>query len=268
MIFQKNLPFTNVAANSVASLELPIGMTYERLYLVLGGTTFTKALITNIRLKLNGKIFWEMSATELELIQAYKSATLGVTYAMIDFTEMEAKTLGGQYVGSIGTGAGVTSFVVEVTIGAATAPTLESYSVVSPPTPLGFINAMLKHTVTFAAAGTFPVVPPHGAEAGFLIKRVYFMPATATNLTDIEIKKNGLVIYEKNDFDISEMLQLSYGRTATAAESMYVYDTILNKDMKQILDTSNAQSLQYNLTVAAADAVTIYTDCLALLGNV
>jgi Viral coat protein P2 N-terminal domain len=56
MLLVKNVPFTNVVGTGTATVNLPVGMSYNKIILALGGTTFTKSMITGIRVKLNGKI--------------------------------------------------------------------------------------------------------------------------------------------------------------------------------------------------------------------
>lgn len=65
MLFVKNLPFTNVVANGIATVSLPVGMSYNRIILALGGT-FTKAMITNVKVRLNGKVVFENTGSRLE----------------------------------------------------------------------------------------------------------------------------------------------------------------------------------------------------------
>jgi hypothetical protein len=263
MLTIKNLPFLGVVGDGVASLELPIGMTYNRIYLKLGGTTFAKSNISRIVLKINGKIFFDISGTNLDLLNDYKGMGLGADYLCLDFIEAKAKTVGGQYIGAIGTLEGVTSFIMEVTISGATAPTLESWSEVSSPAPMGLISTLISHTATYAAAGEFPLVLPHGKEAGLLIQRVLFYH---TNMTELEVKKNGVVIFESMPIAVNSQIQTGYGRTPQAG--LYVYDTIINNDVFQVLDTTNAQSLSYNITVSASDTITVLTEAIADLSKI
>ena len=257
MIIKKNLPFFNVVGDGVASLELPLGMTYHRIALELGGT-FTKAMITNIVAKLNGKIFYEITGSRLDSINKFRGLTDSTHYLTIDFTEPNAKTLGGMNIGAIGTAEGVRSFTLEITIAGATAPTLDSYSMLTEPQSLGLIYGLISHPVTFSATGKYPVVLPHGVEAKHLIKRVYFFH---TNMTTLEVKKNGLLVYEDMASAISEYLNEEYGNTWQSG--LYVYNPVINRDMSRVLRTDNAQSLQFNVTVSAADTVNIYNNVLA-----
>lgn len=255
MITVKNLPFFNVVASGVASLELPLGMTFNRIILKLGGTAFTKAMITKIVAKLNGKNFFEITGAYLDKINTYRGLTANAAYLTIDFNEPFAKTVGGMYAGAIGTAQGVNSFTLEVTIAGATAPTLESWSMISEPQALGLINALVSHPATFSAAGKFPIVLPHGPNAGHLIERVHFFH---TNMTALEVKKNGLLIFEEMAIAINEFIQTEYKHVPQTG--LYVYDPIVAHDLARVVDTANAQSLQFNVTVSAADTVNIYAE--------
>jgi len=263
MITVKNLPFLGVADDGVASLELPVGMTYNRIYVKLGGTTFAKSNISRIVLKMNGKIFYDISGANLALLNSYKDMNMGTNFFCIDFIEDKAKTVGGQYIGAIGTLDGVTSFIMEITISGATDPTLESWSEVSSPMPLKLISSLISHTATYAAAGEFPLVLPHGKEAGLLIQRVLFFHS---NMTELEVKKNGVIIFESMPTAVNSQIQTCYGRVPQTG--LYVFDTIINNDVKQVLDTSNAQSLSYNITVSASDTVTVLTEAIADLSKI
>lgn len=260
MIVKKNLPFFNVTATGVASLELEKGYTYHRIILKLGGTTFTKAMITRIVGKINGKIFYDITGSYLDAINKYKGIADDASYLTIDFTEPNAKTVGGMATGAIGTSQGVKSFTLEVTISGATAPTLESWAMVSEPKPLGLIHGIVSHPVTFSAAGKFPITLPHGPEAAHLIKRVHFFHS---NMTSLEVKKNGLVIFEEMATAINEFIQEEYGKAPQTG--LYAYDPCINNDFSRVLDTSNAQTLQFNTTVSAADTVNVYVEAIGII---
>ena len=77
----------------------------------------------------------------------------------------------------------------------------------------------------------------------------------------LEVKKNGLLVYEDMASAISEYLNEEYGNTWQSG--LYVYNPVINRDMSRVLRTDNAQSLQFNVTVSAADTVNIYNNVLA-----
>lgn len=261
MILQKMLPFFNVVANGVATLSVPLGMTVERIVMVLGGTAFTKAMMTDIKLKLNGKVFYQTTGSRLDSINKYKGIFDAAGFLTLDFTEIFARDEVGQSVGAIGTADGVNSFTIEVTIAGATAPTLESYAQLSGPKKLGVISKMLHYPATFSAGGKFPIVLPYGQNGGSLIKRVHFFH---NNMTGLEVKKNGLVIHESTKA-INEFIQQENKKVPQAG--VYTYDAIVDNNQSGMLVTVDARSMEWNVTLSAADTVNVYVEYLDTLNN-
>lgn len=266
MELKKNLPFFNVVASGTASLDIDdLGPTYHAILLELGGTSFTKAHITSIIAKLNGKPFFTIDGTNLQAINDYKSYDSDVSYLMIDFAEWANKTIGGNLLGSIVTAKGISKFSLQVTISGATAPTLESYSLVSPLVPgaeqvSDLICGMISHPINLGAAGKFPIVLPYGPEAGHLIKRVYFF---SNYITELEVKRNGVPIHGDMGANANDYFQTYFKRTPQAG--LYVYDAVMTKDFTQMLDTSKAQTLLFNITVSQATTVDVYLEAIGKL---
>lgn len=261
MLLTKNLPFLNVVASGVASLQLPLGMTYERIVLVLGGTTFTKAMMTDIKVKLNGKVILQSTGSRMDTINKYKGIFDAAGFLTIDFTEIKARDEVGQSVGAIPTAGNVSNFTIEITIAGATAPTLESYSQLSGPRSMGTVCKMLHFPATFSAGGKFPIQLPYGKNGGALFKRVHFFGATVTGL---EVKKNGLVIHESTEA-INEFIQKEFGRVPQA--DVYTYDAIVEGNSSQLLVTADATSMEWNVTVSGSGTVDVQVEMLDLLQN-
>ncbi|HYD63321.1 MAG TPA: major capsid protein P2 [Noviherbaspirillum sp.] len=257
----KNLPFFNVVATGVATLALPLGMTYERIILALGGTAFTKAMITDLKVKLNGKPIWQTTGPRLDALNKYRGMATDASHLVLDFTEIYARDEVGQSLGAIGTAEGVGSFTLEVTITGATAPTLESWAVLSGPKKLGAIAKITSYNVPLAAAGKFPIALPYGKDGGSIIKRVGFFNA---NMTELEVKKNGLVIHDSTKA-INEFFQTENNKVPQAG--LYVADFIVDNNMSGMLVTADAQSMQWNVTVSAADVITVQIEHIDMLGN-
>lgn len=260
MLLVKNLPFLNVVADGVASLQLPCSMTYERIVLVLGGTAFTKAMMTDIKVKLNGKVIIQTTGSRLDAINKYKGIFDAAGFLTIDFTEVKARDEVGQSIGAITT-AGQSNFTIEVTIAGATAPTLESYSIQSGPRTLGVIEKILHYPVTFSAGGKFPIQLPYGKSGGALFKRVFLHGATVTGL---EVKKNGLVIHDSVTA-INEFIQKEYGRVPQA--NVYTFDSIVEGNLSQALVTADASSMEWNVTVSGAGTIDVQVEMLDQLAN-
>lgn len=263
MLLVHNSPFTNVQPNGMATLSLPIGMSFNKLILVLGGTTFTKSMITLINVKLNGKIIYQETGSRLDSINQYRGLAANANYLTLDFTEPRAKTMIEQYVGNINTATKVSSLTVEVTIAGATAPTLDSYSEVGPPAALGVIAKHIPFTQSFAAAGKFPMKLIDITNRGGIIKRVHM--AHGGNLTQLEVKKNGIVIWDNVPTATTTFYQGDFGKTAQT--NIYSYDPCADNNYANAVKTADATSLEFNPTFSAADTVTAIVEVLDLLGN-
>jgi len=262
MLLIKNLPFTNVVANGVASVSLPVGMSYNRIFLQLGGT-FTKAMITDLKVRLNGKVILQNTGTRLDLINTYRGRAVSASFLCLDFCEPKAKLMSEQYVGNLNTASGVSSLTIEVTISGATSPTLDSWSELGPPAPLGVVAKQIPFTTSFGGSGKFPQKLIDIANRGAIIKRVHF--AHGGNVTALEVKKNGIVIHDNVTTAVNSFYQADYGKTAQT--NLYTYDPCLDDNFTNAIKTQDATSIEFNVTTSAADTCTAVLEVLDLLGN-
>ncbi len=262
MLFVKNLPFTNVVANGVASVSLPVGMSYNRIILALGGT-FTKAMITNLKVRLNGKVIMENTGSRLDLMNTYRGMGVSATYLVIDFTEPRAKDMAEQFIGNLNTAQGVSSLTLEVTIAGATSPTLDSYSELAPPAPLGVIAKQILFTSSFGGAGKFGFKLIDIANKGAVIKRVHF--AHGGNMTALEVKKNGIVIFDNILTAVNTFNHLDYKKVAQT--NLYTFDPCNDDNYANAIKTADMVSLEFNPTFSASDTVTAVVEALDVLGN-
>jgi len=263
MLLIKNLPFTNVVANGVATVSLPIGMSYNRIFLALGGTTFTKSMITDIKVRLNGKVIFQNTGSRLDSINTYRKRGVASNFLVLDFTEPDAKDMGEQFIGNINTAQGVSSLTMEITIAGATAPTLDSYAEVGPPAPLGVLAKQILFTTSFGGSGKFPFKLIDVANRGAIIKRVHF--AHGGNVSALEVKKNGIVIHDNIPTAVNSFYQADYNKTAQS--NIYTYDPCLDNNYTNAVKTQDMVSLEFNLTTSAADTVVAVVEALDLLGN-
>lgn len=263
MLLVKNLPFTNVVATGVATASLPVGMSYNKIILELGGTTFTKSMITGIKVRVNGKVIWDAIGSRLDLINQYRGLAANAAYLTIDFSEPRAKLMSEQYLGNLNTAQGVSSVTLEVTIAGATAPTLNSYSELGPPQPLGVLAKHIPFTSSFGGAGKFAMKLIDLANRGAVIKRVHF--AHGGNLTALEVKKNGIVIHDNISQALLTFYQGEYQRTAQA--NLYSFDPCADGNFTNAVKTADMLSMEFNPTFSAADTVTAVIESLDLLGN-
>ncbi len=267
----KLLPFNNVVATGLATLDLSnlLGYTIERMTFQLGGTAFTKAMITSVQLKANGKVIWDSTGSRRDSAMQYRGITASATFFVIDFSEIRSKTENGQSLGALDTTAGVSNLKLEVQIAGATAPTLQGYAEVSRPqisaaeAPFrGLISKVHSSTLTIGAAGTFSVPVPHLSpqDGGSIFKRIAFFSA---NMSGLLIKKNGIVIEESikalNDYN-----QTEYKKTPQAG--LYMFDAIIDDNQSQCLNTRDAQTMEVLATFSAGETITIEVEVLEPLG--
>lgn len=263
MLLVKNLPFNNVAAAGVASVSLPVGMSYNRIILALGGGAFTKAMITNIKVRLNGKVILENTGSRLDLINSYKGLASSAGFLVLDFTEPRAKDMAEEFVGNINTAQGVSSLTMEITIAGATTPTLDSYSELAPPAPLGVLAKQIQFVSSFGGSGKFAMKLIDIANKGGIVKRVHF--AHGGNMTALEVKKNGIVIFDNILTAVNTFYQADYQKTAQT--NLYTFDPCLDNNYANAIRTADMVSLEFNPTFSSADTVTAVLEVLDVLGN-
>lgn len=263
MLLIKNLPFTNVVASGVATASLPVGMSYNRILLRLGGGAFTKSMITDIKVRMNGKVIYQNTGTRLDLINTYRGRAVNAAFIVIDFTEPNAKKMDEQFIGNLNTAQGVSSLTIEVTISGATTPTLESFSEVGPPAQLGVVAKQLLFTTSVGGSGKFPFKLIDVANRGAIIKRVHF--AHGGNVTELEVKKNGVVIHDNIPTAVNSFYQLDYKKVAQT--NLYTYDPCLDDNYTNAIKTQDMVSLEFNVTTSGADTITACLEVLDLLGN-
>jgi hypothetical protein len=263
----KLLPFNNVIATGLATLDLSnlLGYAIERLILNLGGTAFTKAMMTSIQLKANGKVIYDTSGSRLDARNQYRGITANANFLTLDFAEIRSKTELGQNLGAIDTTAGITSLKLEIQISGATAPTLQGWAETNRPQvdqaqapTRNLIAKVHNSTITIGAAGTFSLPVPHidVSAGGSIFKRIAFFSA---NMTGLVMKKNGIVIEDSikalNDFNQGEYRKVPQ-------PSLYVFDPIVDDNQSQILNTRDAQTMEVLGTFSAGETITIEVEVL------
>jgi Viral coat protein P2 N-terminal domain len=259
------LPFNNVVATGTATLDMSnlLGFCVERFTLQLGGTAFTKAMITGIQLKANAKVIWDSNGPRRDSAMQYRGVTANAGFLTIDFSEIRSKTELGQSLGALDTTAGIASLKLEVQIAGATAPTLTGWAEVSRPqidgaqAPFrGLIARVHSSTITIGASGTFSLPVPHLSDGGSMFKRILFFSA---NMTALVIKKNGIVI-EDSIKALNDYNQVEYKKVPQA--SLYVFDAIVDDNQSQTLNTRDAQTMEVLGTFSAGETITIEVEVL------
>lgn len=265
------LPFSNVVAAGTATNQVTPGRTLENLRLKLGGTTFTKAMVTGVKIKANGKVIIEGTGSDIDKINAYRGVTTVAGFLDIQFADYSLNNELDRMVGAFDTSAGISNITSEITIAGATAPTLTPILVESaaqksrsgemaPFAPL--ISKLLRYPYNIANGGRLPVNVPFGPSSGSIIKRLHVFHGG--NMTGATVKQDGLVIHESLTAE-NEHDQKQQGRVPQT--NVYTLDFVTDGDIRKALDTRDARSLEWLFDFSAADSGTVYVEYLDPLGN-
>lgn len=263
------LPFPGVAASVDTAAQVSLGRTIEEVTLVLGGTSFVKAThVSLVRTRANGKVIVEASGTQLDAVNAYRGRTQNAAYLPIPFADYTMEDQFSQEVGSFDTSAGIENVTVEMTIGAATAPTLRSMitesaqQVNSSGAALpyrGLIAKILRYPFNVAVGGDLVVPVPLGPVSGAIIKRAHIFSAQAARAT---VKQDGVAVYDQTLADANDQA-VRYGRAPQA--NVFTVDFVGPGHIDEALDTRDAKAIEWTINFSAASSgfmVVEYIDSL------
>lgn len=270
-LIRYGLPFSNVVASGTATNQITPGRTLENFKLKLGGTALTKAMLSSIKVKANGKVIIEGTGTELERLNAYRGETTNAAYLDIPFADYSLNNEFDRMVSAFDTSLGIANITTEVTIAGATAPTLTPIVVESaaqkarggeyqPFAPL--MAKVLKYPYNIASGGRLPITVPFGPQNGAIIKRLHVMHGG--NMTGATVKQDGLVIHESIKAE-NEQEQIRMGRVPQT--NTYTIDFVVDGDIRKALDTRDAKSLEWLFDFSAADTGSVIVEYVDILGN-
>jgi len=274
MILHKLPPFQNVLATGTAVMPfVHQGQTVVGIILKRSGT-FTTAMLASIRLRLDGKQFFDITGTHLENINSYEEYGISTaTFNWIPFADLKALTQRGQSLGAIDTSiAGMKPMEMEVDIAGATAPVLEAWVVLSPPKAnddpnKATIRALLKATHAISAAGEYEQPLPLGSRLGALINRVY---AFSTVITKIQVAKDGLWLLQEGEIALNSFMQGLGNRTAVT--NLTVFDPTFNDAVTDSIATlrpdGSPATFSWKFTVSGSGTIVTYSSLLTRISNV
>jgi hypothetical protein len=237
-------PFTNVVASGIAISDLRhlFGYTIERITLALSGGAFTKAMMTALQLKANGKVIFDSTGSRTDSRMQYRGITASAGFLTIDFMELRARSKLALLGGGLDTTRGVKDLRLEVTIAGATTPALSGIAEVGLPQNTkefanlgGLIARVHSVTQTIGAAGTFPITVPHldPNAGGSIFKRLAIFSA---NCTGVRVERNGIREFDVQTTALNNFLQTEYQRTPQA--SLFMVDHVLDGLQEdRVLDT-------------------------------
>jgi hypothetical protein len=210
--------FTGVAGGQTASIALPVGgITYHKLQLAYfctnagnGNQANLEAHITEMRLKINGKIQRRFSAKDIDVINAVFNRPFQTsgTSAIVEmyFSKPWQRTPNQEDALAWGM-ADASSFSLEVDIAAAaTGPTLTAHAEVEYISrPTGVIEQWLKFNQPIGATGqninnTLPKIP------GQAYSEIHAMQVNNTDITDVQVTVDNVIRYQCTQTDSNVLL--------------------------------------------------------------
>jgi len=229
------VPTTGIA---ICDMNKFLGTVLEKITLTLGGGAFTRAMVTLIQLKANGKVIWESDGTKIDATSQYFRAVVDPTIIKIDFMDRLARTVNAFQAGGIdlSDASGITQLRLEVTIAGATTPTLAGFADVSPPSNdpveagIRFLIARRhRASITIGAAGQFALPIPHldPAGGGGNYRRIWLYSA---NMTALKTVRDGVVEHELTKLQ-NESAQKDNGRLPQA--NLVVFDPVQDGQLSQ-----------------------------------
>lgn len=265
------LPFSNVVPAGTATNNITPGRTLENLRLKLTGTALTKAMVTKVKLKAQGKTIVEGTGTQIDKINAYRGEATSAKFLDFQFADYSMLSEIDRMVGAFDTSLGISNITSEVTLAGATAPVITPILIesASQKTRTGdmaafgpLISKLLVYPFNVSTGGKLPVTLPFGPQSGAVIKRVHIFHGG--NMLGAEVKQDSLIVHEsvkdENEFD-----QTKAGRVPQAG--MYTIDFVLDGNVSKALDTRDAKSLEWLFNFSAGDVGEILVEYLDPLGN-
>ena len=265
------LPYSNVVATGTATNNITPGRTLEQLTLRLGGTSLTKAMIDEVKIKANGKVIIEGSGTQLDKLNAYRGMHVDAGFLDIQFADFSMLSEFDRMVSAFDTSIGIANITTEVKIVGATAPVLtpillesaqqkSSSGQAAPFAPL--FRKVLRYPWNIATGGKLPVTVPFGPQNGSIIKRLHVFHSG--NMTGAVVKQDGMVVHESVKAE-NEFFQKKHGRVPQA--NVYTIDFVADGNIAKALDTRTAKSLEWLFDFSAADNGYVIVEYLDSLGN-
>lgn len=272
--------FQNVVATGTAICTLTqevTGKVLEGIMLKLGGTTFTRAMITGWRLKADGRPLRTSTGADTNSIYTYYGRANTATEMFIDFMMPQARTPLAYASGALDCAidtSKITNLTLEVDIAGATAPTLKGWAELSPSVdipqerPVRWLMLREERAqIVVGASGETDIAQyiPHflPSGGGGVYTAIHLF---AANVTDIRVKRNGVEEF-KYPVAVMQALQKRAGRVPQA--NHVVFDPMTDNMLEgRTFSTSKAMGVEkanFFVTMSGAETFWVQTQQLALL---
>lgn len=253
---------SNVAKGSTATLNFPIGRTYDQVRLKL--TNLNLDEVQNIELLANGKVFQSFKdGAQVKFLNDYYGRPADPTGQLtIHFVRPEMADLVQRRLFAVGTQDLQTltlRFDIPATTASVNEPVVEAWAVQSEPAPMGVITKVKRFPFASSVAGLQEIdkIPTGGA-------RIAAIHLVKGDLKKAEVEMNSVKVFDAEKA-IAEGIQIAAGRTPQTATASHL-DWILEGDTGQALVTEGLQDFRVRIDHTAAGAgemIVEYIDGLA-----
>lgn len=263
----------NVGPSQRVTIRVPLGVTYNKIVLFLGGNINT-TLITNIVWRLNGseRIRWN-TAAQMVAANLYNRLTSDPQVLEFNFVETRGKDEAAMTMGTYAATAeaGVQDLVLEFDLGAyvvTAASTVKAVAEVDVPSANRLIVRNRFTQRVLGGATEEQIILPSGLN-GEQIKRMYFF-GTLAQLNFVRVRREGADEFESITQAQAEFFQKTYQKVPQAG--LFVVDFTEHDLMGHMLNTSQIigsdgkpkviQNLDIRLNVNAGGTWNIYTESI------
>jgi len=258
----------SLAANTTATVNIPIGFTIHSFMLDwTGSTTFGTGYIDDIRIKVDGRLIWECDGTNLDKINKYLGrAASANNRIMVDMDRFGLYERVQREITALGTGAPldldpksktynpkqIKNVQMEVDIGTGAAGvSLTGKYEVSGSSPTGVILKRRKQTRSVSGAGTLDI---SDLPTGDLINTIFLHDGG--NTTDIVLERDS---FQVADLELLDWSTLVNDGIRTAQSNQMTLDPCYKGFGDQPL-TTNVNDFRIKVTSSGADTLTLFID--------
>ena len=240
----------NVTAGETATLNLPLGHTYEKLVKEFSGVTL--AQMTSIALEANGKpIQYFASAADLDAINQYHGRPAANGNLAFYFQRPELDKIEEQRLFGLGTADLATLQLKFDIAGAASAPSIAAYASRGPNSKFDLCTKIKRFALGAATSGEFEI---DSIPRGPRIAAIHFMK---DDVSHVAFEVNGRKVVDASKTVLQEF-QTEAGRVPSA--DFTTVDFIADGDYRRALVTAGVQDMRARLTLDTAGAVPFYVE--------
>lgn len=269
------MPAANGATNgATATFYLPIGLSYETLFLIF--STITVAQISTLRIIANGKPIREFrTGTELNDLNVIEGRATQTALLAIDLIRFGMRTREGEEYTKLGTGRpvdlrpqladgrpnpGYNPFPVqtlslEFLCNGATPTAMSLFALQSEAAPTGIIRKT--RGFNYTAAITQPEIAD--LPKGDILNWIAF---ASVNVTRLAIKRDNVTIFDRTDA-LNDLIQTDGIRTPSP--SWFMMDTTENGNASEGIVTAGVNDLRFLPTLSTIGSLNMVVDMLGQL---